>query len=90
MAPAAAQEGSSLSAAVEGIFARHGARYRWPATAIMMLGTASMVLATTIVDIAIPDIPFRTSHSGHPLPDIPFRTSHSGHHGGVLDLRSGV
>jgi DHA2 family multidrug resistance protein len=38
------------------MFRKHGARYRWYATGSMMLGTASMVLATTVVNVAIPGI----------------------------------
>jgi len=41
---------------VDAAFTRHGPAYRWYATATMMLGTFSMVLATTVVNVAIPDI----------------------------------
>ncbi|HZP93061.1 MAG TPA: MDR family MFS transporter [Burkholderiales bacterium] len=41
---------------VEVMFRRYGARYRWYAAGTMMLGTFSMVLAATIVNVAFPDI----------------------------------
>ena len=41
---------------VDAMFRKHGARYRWYATGSIMLGTASMVLATAIVNVAIPSI----------------------------------
>lgn len=37
-------------------FRKHGQTYRWYATATVMLGTISIVLATTIVNVAIPDL----------------------------------
>lgn len=40
----------------ESLFERYGTRYRWLATATVMIGTLSMVLASTIVNVAIPDI----------------------------------
>ncbi|GGO81907.1 multidrug MFS transporter [Marinobacterium nitratireducens] len=40
----------------ESLFERHGARYRWLATATVMIGTMSMVLASTIINVAIPSI----------------------------------
>jgi len=41
---------------IEALFERHGPAYKWLATATVMLGTLSMVLATTIVNVAIPEI----------------------------------
>lgn len=41
---------------VEQLFERYGAGYKWLATATVMLGTLSMVLATTIINVAIPEI----------------------------------
>ena len=41
---------------VDAAFRKYGPAYRWYATVTMMLGTFSMVLATTVVNVAIPDI----------------------------------
>jgi MFS transporter, DHA2 family, multidrug resistance protein len=41
---------------VEDLLARHGAGYRWFATATVMLGTIASVLSSTIVNVALPDI----------------------------------
>ncbi len=38
------------------LFERYGPAYKWLATITVMLGTLSMTLATTIVNVAIPDI----------------------------------
>ena len=38
------------------MFQRYGRRYRWLVVLTVMLGTTSMVLATTIVNVVIPDI----------------------------------
>lgn len=38
------------------LFRRYGPAYKWFATATVMLGTLSMTLATTIVNVAIPDV----------------------------------
>lgn len=40
----------------EALFQRYGPGYKWLATTTVMLGTLSMTLATTIVNVAIPDI----------------------------------
>ncbi|MDN3519200.1 MDR family MFS transporter [Aquisalimonas lutea] len=45
-----------MTAGTEALFQRYGAAYKWLATATVMLGTLSMTLATTIVNVAIPDI----------------------------------
>ena len=45
-----------VEAQVEQLFERHGARYRWLATVTVMLGTMSVVLASTIINVAIPTI----------------------------------
>ncbi|MBL7249361.1 MDR family MFS transporter [Alloalcanivorax sp. C16-2] len=42
--------------AVALLFERHGARYRWFATVTVMLGTLSVVLAATIINVAVPSI----------------------------------
>jgi EmrB/QacA subfamily drug resistance transporter len=44
------------SETTEVLSARYGQRYRWYATATVMLGTISAVLTTTTVNVAIPDI----------------------------------
>jgi len=44
------------SETTEVLAARYGPRYRWYATATVMLGTISAVLTTTTVNVAIPDI----------------------------------
>ncbi|MBA1148325.1 DHA2 family efflux MFS transporter permease subunit [Ectothiorhodospiraceae bacterium WFHF3C12] len=41
---------------VDQLFERYGAGYKWLATATVMLGTLSMVMATTIINVAIPEI----------------------------------
>jgi DHA2 family multidrug resistance protein len=38
------------------LIARYGARYRWLATATVMMGTVSAMITTTIVNVALPDI----------------------------------
>ncbi len=40
----------------EALFDRYGPAYKWLGTCTVMLGTLSMTLATTIVNVAIPDI----------------------------------
>jgi DHA2 family multidrug resistance protein len=45
-----------LSAEIAELFARFGPRYKWLATLTAMLGTLSMVLASTIVNVAVPAI----------------------------------
>ncbi len=40
----------------DALFERYGPRYKWLSTATVMLGTLSMTLAATIVNVAIPDI----------------------------------
>jgi len=40
----------------EELFGRYGPAYKWLGTCTVMLGTLSMTLATTIVNVAIPDI----------------------------------
>lgn len=42
--------------ATDALFERYGPRYKWFSTATVMLGTLSMTLAATIVNVAIPDI----------------------------------
>jgi len=44
------------TASVNDMFQKYGERYRWLAVLTVMLGTTSMVLATTIVNVVIPDI----------------------------------
>jgi len=46
-----------------GMLQKYGRRYRWLVVLTVMLGTTSMVLATTIVNVAIPDI-MATFHMG--------------------------
>jgi MFS transporter, DHA2 family, multidrug resistance protein len=45
-----------VSEPIDRIGDRHSGHHRWLATATMMLGTAATVLATTIINVAIPDI----------------------------------
>ncbi len=45
-----------MTSETDQLFARFGPRYKWLATFTVMLGTLSMTLATTIVNVAIPDI----------------------------------
>ncbi|MCC5810985.1 MAG: DHA2 family efflux MFS transporter permease subunit [Ectothiorhodospiraceae bacterium] len=45
-----------MTSETERLFAQYGPTYKWLATATVMLGTLSMTLATTIVNVAIPDI----------------------------------
>lgn len=45
-----------MSQTTEDLFRRYGPAYKWLGTATVMLGTLSMTLATTIVNVAIPDI----------------------------------
>lgn len=45
-----------MTSAIEALFERYGPRYTWLATATVMIGTLSMVLASTIVNVAIPNI----------------------------------
>ncbi|MED5388383.1 MAG: DHA2 family efflux MFS transporter permease subunit [Pseudomonadota bacterium] len=47
---------ASVEAQVEWFFDRYGPRYRWLATLTVMLGTMSVVLASTIINVAIPTI----------------------------------
>ena len=47
---------ASVEAQVERLFNRYGPRYRWLATITVMLGTMSVVLASTIINVAIPTI----------------------------------
>jgi MFS transporter, DHA2 family, multidrug resistance protein len=44
------------AALLDAMFQRYGQRYRWLVVITVMLGTTSMVLATTIVNVVIPDI----------------------------------
>lgn len=48
-------EGNMAPTATESLFERYGPRYRWLAAITVMLGTTSMILASTIVNVAIPD-----------------------------------
>ncbi|GFE62424.1 MDR family MFS transporter [Geobacter sp. AOG2] len=41
---------------LDAMFQKYGQRYRWLVVLTVMLGTTSMVLATTIVNVVIPDI----------------------------------
>lgn len=41
---------------IEDLFARHGPAYRWFATGTVMIATIAVVLSTTIVNVAIPDV----------------------------------
>ncbi|WP_290649664.1 DHA2 family efflux MFS transporter permease subunit [Aquisalimonas sp.] len=45
-----------MTSETERLYERFGPAYKWLATATVMLGTLSMTLATTIVNVAIPDI----------------------------------
>ena len=45
-----------MTSETERLYERYGPAYKWLATATVMLGTLSMTLATTIVNVAIPDI----------------------------------
>ena len=47
---------AAVEAQVQALFALHGPRYRWLATITVMLGTMSVVLASTITNVAIPTI----------------------------------
>ncbi|WP_290538774.1 DHA2 family efflux MFS transporter permease subunit [Alcanivorax sp.] len=47
---------AAVEAQVLALFALHGPRYRWLATITVMLGTMSVVLASTIINVAIPTI----------------------------------
>ena len=47
---------AAVEAQVQALFALHGPRYRWLATITVMLGTMSVVLASTIINVAIPTI----------------------------------
>ena len=42
--------------AIERLFERYGPAYRWYATVTVMLGTLSVVLASTIINVAVPAI----------------------------------
>ncbi len=44
---------ATVEAQVQALFALHGPRYRWLATITVMLGTMSVVLASTIIN-AVP------------------------------------
>jgi DHA2 family multidrug resistance protein len=54
-----------LISGVDALFERYGPIYKWLATATVMIGTLSMVLASTIVNVAIPNImgAFGITHS---------------------------
>ena len=41
---------------IEALFLRYGPAYRWLATATVMISTIAVVLSTTIVNVAIPDV----------------------------------
>lgn len=41
---------------IEGLFDRYGPAYRWFATGTVMVATIAVVLSTTIVNVAIPDV----------------------------------
>lgn len=41
---------------IDDLFARYGSAYRWFATGTMMIATIAVVLSTTIVNVAIPDV----------------------------------
>lgn len=41
---------------IEGLFDRYGPSYRWFATGTVMVATIAVVLSTTIVNVAIPDV----------------------------------
>lgn len=41
---------------IEGLFDRYGPSYRWFATGTVMIATIAVVLSTTIVNVAIPDV----------------------------------
>ncbi|TKT74398.1 DHA2 family efflux MFS transporter permease subunit [Aquamicrobium sp. LC103] len=41
---------------IEALFARYGSSYRWFATGTVMVATIAVVLSTTIVNVAIPDV----------------------------------
>ncbi len=45
-----------MTSAIEAQFERYGPVYKWLATITVMMGTISMVLTTTIINVAIPDI----------------------------------
>lgn len=47
---------TSANQTIDGLFARYGARYTLLATATVMLATFAMVLASTIINVAIPSI----------------------------------
>ena len=51
------------TAQLDAMFQKYGQRYRWLVVLTVMLGTTSMVLATTIVNVVIPDI-MATFHMG--------------------------
>ena len=41
---------------IDTLFSRYGPAYRWLATATVMISTIAVVLSTTIVNVAIPDV----------------------------------
>ncbi|HRP77468.1 MAG TPA: DHA2 family efflux MFS transporter permease subunit [Aquamicrobium sp.] len=41
---------------IDALFARYGPAYRWLATGTVMISTIAVVLSTTIVNVAIPDV----------------------------------
>ena len=41
---------------IDALFLRYGPAYRWLATATVMISTIAVVLSTTIVNVAIPDV----------------------------------
>ncbi|WP_207458755.1 DHA2 family efflux MFS transporter permease subunit [Azospirillum sp. SYSU D00513] len=48
--------GTGADAQVARLFERHGPRYKWLATLTVILGTLSMAMTSTIVNVAFPDI----------------------------------
>ncbi|ASK33599.1 MFS transporter [Alcanivorax sp. N3-2A] len=48
-----------MAQSIEGLFHRYGKNYRWLVTATVMLGTLSVVLASTIINVAVPVIMVR-------------------------------
>ena len=45
-----------MSRTIDDLFDQYGPSYRWLATAVVILGTLTTALSTTIVNVAIPDI----------------------------------
>ena len=55
--PTSAAPGATAARETNAVLAaRHGERYRWLATATVMMGTVAAMLTTTSINVALPDI----------------------------------